>query len=447
MAQKPSIPKGTRDFSPEEMMRRTHIFDTIKGVFRLFGYAPLETPSMENLSTLLGKYGDEGDKLLFKILNSGDYGAKLSDEELRQASKVCEKGLRYDLTVPFARYVVQHQNEIVFPFKRYQIQPVWRADRPQKGRYREFYQCDVDVIGSKSLLSEVELVDIVARVFSKLGISVTLKMNNRKILYGIAESIGHADKMMDITVAIDKLDKIGLDNVKNELRERGIDDEAINKLQPILELSGTNDEKLETLSNVIGGSETGVLGIEEMRTIFAGVAKAGIALTPELDLSLARGLNYYTGAIFEVKANDYQIGSISGGGRYDDLTGIFGMPGMSGVGISFGADRIYDVMLGLNLFPEELACSTKVFFVNLGKAEEEAAMPIISQLRDNGIATEIYPESAKMKKQMEYANRRGIPYVVIIGSNELERGVATVKNMRSGEQMEVSLNDIASVLQ
>ena len=447
MAQKPSIPKGTRDFSPEEMMRRTHIFDTIKGVFRLFGYAPLETPSMENLSTLLGKYGDEGDKLLFKILNSGDYGAKLSDEELRQASKICEKGLRYDLTVPFARYVVQHQNEIVFPFKRYQIQPVWRADRPQKGRYREFYQCDVDVIGSKSLLSEVELVDIVARVFSKLGISVTLKMNNRKILYGIAESIGHADKMMDITVAIDKLDKIGLDNVKNELRERGIDDEAINKLQPILELSGTNDEKLETLSNVIGGSETGVLGIEEMRTIFAGVAKAGIALTPELDLSLARGLNYYTGAIFEVKANDYQIGSISGGGRYDDLTGIFGMPGMSGVGISFGADRIYDVMLGLNLFPEELACSTKVFFVNLGKAEEEAAMPIISQLRDNGIATEIYPESAKMKKQMEYANRRGIPYVVIIGSNELERGVATVKNMRSGEQMEVSLNDIASALQ
>ena len=447
MAQKPSIPKGTRDFSPEEMMRRTHIFDTIKGVFRLFGYAPLETPSMENLSTLLGKYGDEGDKLLFKILNSGDYGAKLSDEELRQASKICEKGLRYDLTVPFARYVVQHQNEIVFPFKRYQIQPVWRADRPQKGRYREFYQCDVDVIGSKSLLSEVELVDIVARVFSKLGISVTLKMNNRKILYGIAESIGHADKMMDITVAIDKLDKIGLDNVKNELRERGIDDEAINKLQPILELSGTNDEKLEILSNVMGGSETGVLGIEEMRTIFAGVTRAGIAITPELDLSLARGLNYYTGAIFEVKANDYQIGSISGGGRYDDLTGIFGMPGMSGVGISFGADRIYDVMLGLNLFPEELACSTKVFFVNLGKAEEEAAMPIISQLRDNGIATEIYPESAKMKKQMEYANRRGIPYVVIIGSNELERGVATVKNMRSGEQMEVSLNDIASVLQ
>ena len=446
MAQKPSIPKGTRDFSPEEMMRRTYIFDTIKSVFRLFGYAPLETPSMENLSTLLGKYGDEGDKLLFKILNSGDYGAKLSEEELRQASKISEKGLRYDLTVPFARYVVQHQNEIVFPFKRYQIQPVWRADRPQKGRYREFYQCDVDVIGSKSLLSEVELVDIVARVFSKLGISVTLKMNNRKILFGIAESIGHADKMIDITVAIDKLDKIGLDNVKNELRERGIDDEAIAKLQPILELSGTNAEKLTKLESVIGASETGMLGIEEMRTIFDGVEKLGINLTPELDLSLARGLNYYTGAIFEVKANDFQIGSISGGGRYEDLTGIFGMPGMSGVGISFGADRIYDVMLGLNLFPEELACSTKVLFINLGKAEEEASMRLISKLRDNDIAAEIYPESAKMKKQMEYANRRGIPCVVIIGSEELQRGVATLKDMRTGEQREVSFEELASAL-
>ena len=443
---KPTIPKGTRDFSPEEMMRRTYIFDTIKSVFRLFGYAPLETPSMENLSTLLGKYGDEGDKLLFKILNSGDYGAKLSEEELRQASKISEKGLRYDLTVPFARYVVQHQNEIVFPFKRYQIQPVWRADRPQKGRYREFYQCDVDVIGSKSLLSEVELVDIVSRVFSKLGISVTLKMNNRKILFGIAESIGHADKMIDITVAIDKLDKIGLDNVKNELRERGIDDEAIAKLQPILELNGTNAEKLTKLEGVIGASETGMLGIEEMRTIFDNVEKLGINLTPELDLSLARGLNYYTGAIFEVKANDFQIGSISGGGRYDDLTGIFGMPGMSGVGISFGADRIYDVMLGLNLFPEELACSTKVLFINLGKAEEEASMRIISKMRDNDIAAEIYPESAKMKKQMEYANRRGIPYVVIIGSEELQRGVATLKDMRSGEQREVSFEELASAL-
>ena len=447
MAQKPSIPKGTRDFSPEEMMRRTYIFDTIKSVFRLFGYAPLETPSMENLSTLLGKYGEEGDKLLFKILNSGDYGAKLSDEELRQASKMCEKGLRYDLTVPFARYGVQHQNEIVFPFKRYQIQPVWRADRPQKGRYREFYQCDVDVIGSKSLLSEVELVDIVARVFSKLGISVTLKMNNRKILFGIAESIGQADKMIDITVAIDKLDKIGLDNVKNELRERGIDDEAIAKLQPILELSGTNEEKLVKLSEVIGSSETGMVGIEEMRTIFGNVEKLGIALTPELDLSLARGLNYYTGAIFEVKANDFQIGSISGGGRYDDLTGIFGMSGMSGVGISFGADRIYDVMLGLNLFPEELACSTKVLFVNLGAAEEEASMRLLSELRNNEISAEIYPESSKMKKQMEYANRRSIPYVVIIGSNELAQGIATVKNMRTGEQSEVAFSELVSALQ
>ena len=444
MAQKPSIPKGTRDFSPEEMMRRTYIFDTIKSVFRLFGYAPLETPSMENLSTLLGKYGDEGDKLLFKILNSGDYGAKLSEEELRQASKISEKGLRYDLTVPFARYVVQHQNDIVFPFKRYQIQPVWRADRPQKGRYREFYQCDVDVIGSKSLLSEVELVDIVSRVFSKLGISVTLKMNNRKILFGIAESIGHADKMIDITVAIDKLDKIGLDNVKNELRERGIDNEAIAKLQPILELSGTNTEKLTQLEGVIGSSETGMLGIEEMRTIFSNIKALGINLTPELDLSLARGLNYYTGAIFEVKANDFQIGSISGGGRYDDLTGIFGMPGMSGVGISFGADRIYDVMLGLNLFPEELACSTKVFFVNLGESEQLASMRLIAELRNNGVAAEIYPESAKMKKQMEYANRRGIPYVVIIGSNELERKVATIKDMRSGEQREVSFEELVA---
>ena len=446
MAQKPSIPKGTRDFSPEEMMRRTYIFDTIKSVFRLFGYAPLETPSMENLSTLLGKYGDEGDKLLFKILNSGDYGAKLTEEELRQASKISEKGLRYDLTVPFARYVVQHQNELVFPFKRYQIQPVWRADRPQKGRYREFYQCDVDVIGSKSLLSEVELVDIVARVFRKLGISVTLKMNNRKILFGIAESIGHADKMIDITVAIDKLDKIGLDNVKAELRERGIDDEAIDKLQPILELSGTNEEKLTKLSEVIGTSETGMLGIEEMRTIFSNVEKLGIGITPELDLSLARGLNYYTGAIFEVKANDFQIGSISGGGRYDDLTGIFGMPGMSGVGISFGADRIYDVMLGLNLFPEDLACSTKVLFVNLGTAEEEASMRIISKLRDKGVAAEIYPEAAKMKKQMEYANRRGIPHVVIIGSEELAEGIATIKDMRSGEQSRRSFDEVVEVL-
>ena len=389
MAQKPSIPKGTRDFSPAEMMRRTYIFATIKSVFRTYGFAPLETPSMENLSTLLGKYGDEGDKLLFKILNSGDYAAGLNDEQVRTASKICEKGLRYDLTVPFARYVVQHQNEISFPFKRYQVQPVWRADRPQKGRYREFYQCDVDVIGSRSLLNEVELIEIVERVFGKLKINVTLKMNNRKILYGIAEAIGHADKMMDITVAIDKLEKIGLDNVKAELAERGLEQEAIDKLQPILELSGTNAEKLAKLREVIGVSETGVKGIEEMSEIFGYVERLGLQLPIELDLSLARGLNYYTGAIFEVKAMDFAIGSICGGGRYDDLTGIFGLPNTSGVGISFGADRIYDVMVGLDLFPEEVNFTTKVMFVNLGGEEQMAALGLIRALRDKGIAAEI----------------------------------------------------------
>ena len=446
MAQKPSIPKGTRDFSPAEMMRRTYIFDTIKSVFRTYGFAPLETPAMENLSTLLGKYGDEGDKLLFKILNSGDYAANLTDEQVRQASRICEKGLRYDLTVPFARYVVQHQGEIAFPFKRYQVQPVWRADRPQKGRYREFYQCDVDVIGSRSLLNEVELISIVERVFAKLNINVTLKMNNRKILYGIAESIGHADKMMDITVAIDKLEKIGLDNVKAELAERGLEQEAINKLQPILELAGSNDEKLSKLREVIGCSDTGVKGIDEMAEIFGYVEQLGISLPIELDLSLARGLNYYTGAIFEVKAMDYAIGSICGGGRYDDLTGIFGLPNTSGVGISFGADRIYDVMVGLNLFPEEVNFTTKVLFVNLGAEEQLASMRIIRTLRDNGVAAEIYPESAKMKKQMEYANRRMIPYVVIIGSNELQERKATIKNMLSGEQVSVSFNKVYSVL-
>ncbi len=446
MAQKPSIPKGTRDFSPAEMMRRTYIFDTIKSVFRTYGFAPLETPAMENLSTLLGKYGDEGDKLLFKILNSGDYAANLTDEQVRQASRICEKGLRYDLTVPFARYVVQHQGEIAFPFKRYQVQPVWRADRPQKGRYREFYQCDVDVIGSRSLLNEVELISIVERVFAKLNINVTLKMNNRKILYGIAESIGHADKMMDITVAIDKLEKIGLDNVKAELAERGLEQEAIDKLQPILELAGSNDEKLSKLREVIGCSDTGVKGIDEMAEIFGYVEQLGISLPIELDLSLARGLNYYTGAIFEVKAMDYAIGSICGGGRYDDLTGIFGLPNTSGVGISFGADRIYDVMVGLNLFPEEVNFTTKVLFVNLGAEEQLASMRIIRTLRDNGVAAEIYPESAKMKKQMEYANRRMIPYVVIIGSNELQERKATIKNMLSGEQVSVSFNKVYSVL-
>ena len=446
MAQKPSIPKGTRDFSPAEMMRRTYIFDTIKSVFRTYGFAPLETPAMENLSTLLGKYGDEGDKLLFKILNSGDYAANLNDEQVRQASQICEKGLRYDLTVPFARYVVQHQNEISFPFKRYQVQPVWRADRPQKGRYREFYQCDVDVIGSRSLLNEVELISIVERVFAKLNINVTLKMNNRKILYGIAESIGHADKMMDITVAIDKLEKIGLDNVKAELAERGLEQKAIDKLQPILELAGSNAEKLSKLREVIGGSETGVKGIDEMAEIFGYVEQLGISLPIELDLSLARGLNYYTGAIFEVKAMDYAIGSICGGGRYDDLTGIFGLPNTSGVGISFGADRIYDVMVGLNLFPEEVNFTTKVLFVNLGEAEQLASMQIIRTLRDNGIAAEIYPESAKMKKQMEYANRRMIPYVVIIGSNELQERKATIKNMQTGEQTSVAFDEVCTTL-
>ncbi len=446
MAQKPSIPKGTRDFSPVEMMRRNHIFDTIRGVFRTYGYAPLETPSMENLSTLLGKYGDEGDKLLFKILNSGDYAANLSDEDVRKASKICEKGLRYDLTVPFARYVVQHQGELTFPFKRYQIQPVWRADRPQKGRYREFYQCDVDVIGTRSLVCEAELVEIVAEVFRRLGIRVVLKMNNRKVLYGIAETIGHADKMMDITVAIDKLDKIGLDNVKAELMERGLSAEAVAQLQPILELSGDNTQKIAQLREILAGSDTGLKGVDELETVFGYVADAGVDITVELDLSLARGLNYYTGAIFEVKALDFAIGSISGGGRYDDLTGIFGMPNMSGVGISFGADRIYDVMTGLDLFPEEVNFSTRVIFVNLGRDEERAVLPLLRKVRAAGIAAEIYPEAGKMKKQMEYANRRGIPYVVIVGSQEIERGVATVKDMRSGEQREVAFADIAEAL-
>lgn len=444
--QKPSIPKGTRDFSPVEMMRRNYIFDTIRSVFRTYGFAPLETPAMENLSTLLGKYGDEGDKLLFKILNSGDYAAGLSDDEVRQASRICEKGLRYDLTVPFARYVVQHQSELTFPFKRYQIQPVWRADRPQKGRYREFYQCDVDVIGTRSLLCEVELVEIVDEVFRRLGIRVALKMNNRKILYGIAETIGHADKMMDITVAIDKLDKIGLENVKAELRERGLDDEAVGRLQPILEMSGDNAQKIELLREILAGSETGLKGVDEIETVFTHVDRLGLGLPVELDLSLARGLNYYTGAIFEVKALDYAIGSISGGGRYDDLTGIFGMPNLSGVGISFGADRIYDVMTGLGLFPEEVNFSTRVFLTNLGEEEQTAALGLLRQLRQAGIAAEIYPEPGKMKKQMEYANRRSIPYVVIIGSQELEAGVVTLKEMRSGEQRQVPMAEVAGVL-
>ena len=388
MAQKPSIPKGTRDFGPDEMIKRTYIFDTIKSVFRTYGFLPLETPAMENLSTLLGKYGDEGDKLLFKILNSGDFLSGVAPETLQDADanrnalsvKMCEKGLRYDLTVPFARYVVQHQNEISFPFRRYQIQPVWRADRPQKGRYREFFQCDVDIIGSRSLLNEVELIEIVAAVFKKLGIRIALKMNNRKILYGIAETIGHADKMTDITVAIDKLEKIGIEAVNEELLSKGISEQAVAALQPILSLSGTNREKLRQLRAVIGGSETGIAGIDEMETIFGYVEALGTELDIELDLSLARGLNYYTGAIFEVKAKDFAIGSICGGGRYDDLTGIFGMPGMSGVGISFGADRIYDVMCGLCLYPEEAGVTTRVLFLNFGETEQPAALRAMKQL-------------------------------------------------------------------
>ena len=456
--QKPSIPKGTRDFSPLEMMRRTYMFDTIKKVFRAYGYAPLETPAMENLATLTGKYGEEGDKLLFKILDSGDFTRGFTPDDVKAiangietsgistntlAAHICEKGLRYDLTVPLARYVVQHQGELTFPFRRYQVQPVWRADRPQKGRYREFYQCDVDVIGTRSLLCEFELAKIVEHVFGDLGINVTLKLNNRKILYGIAETIGHADKMMDITIAIDKLDKIGIENVEAELEAKGISREAINRLRPILELSGSNAEKLAKLKEIIAGSETGLLGISEMEEILGYIEAVGTQLDIELDLSLARGLNYYTGAIFEVKAKDHAIGSICGGGRYDDLTGIFGMPGMSGVGISFGADRIYDVMLALNLFPEEAGITTKVLFINFGKTEERTALPLLQQLRDAGISSEIYPEAAKMKKQMEYANRRGIPYVVIIGETELASQTATVKDMHSGEQTAVPFAELA----
>ena len=455
MAQKPSIPKGTRDFGPDEMIKRTYIFDTIKSVFRTYGFLPLETPAMENLSTLLGKYGDEDDKLLFKILNSGDFLSGVAPETLQDADanrnalsvKMCEKGLRYDLTVPFARYVVQHQNEISFPFRRYQIQPVWRADRPQKGRYREFFQCDVDIIGSRSLLNEVELIEIVAAVFKKLGIRIALKMNNRKILYGIAETIGHADKMTDITVAIDKLEKIGIEAVNEELLSKGISEQAVAALQPILSLNGTNREKLRQLRAVIGGSETGIAGIDEMETIFGYVEALGTELDIELDLSLARGLNYYTGAIFEVKAKDFAIGSICGGGRYDDLTGIFGMPGMSGVGISFGADRIYDVMCGLCLYPEEAGVTTRVLFLNFGETEQPAALRAMKQLRAAGIPCEMYPDAAKMKKQMEYANRRAIPLVVIIGSDELAAGNATVKNMATGEQQAVPLAELAARLQ
>ena len=453
MAQKPSIPKGTRDFSPVEMAKRNYIFNTIREVFHLFGYQQIETPSMENLSTLMGKYGDEGDKLLFKIQNSGDYFSDLTDEELlsrnaaKLASKFCEKGLRYDLTVPFARYVVMHRDEISFPFKRYQIQPVWRADRPQKGRYREFYQCDADVVGSNSLLNEVELVQMIDRVYGKFGIRVSIKINNRKILTGIAEIIGEADKIVDITVAIDKLDKIGLDNVNAELAQKDIPQEAIEKLQPIIMLSGTNEEKLETLKTVLAASETGLKGVEESEFILKTVASLGVKSEVELDLTLARGLNYYTGAIFEVKALDVQIGSISGGGRYDNLTGVFGMSGMSGVGISFGADRIYDVLNQLDLYPKEAVNATQLLFVNFGDKEAAYCLPVLSAARDAGIRAEIYPDSAKMKKQMSYANEKNIPFVAIVGENEMNEGKLTLKNMTTGEQALVTPEELLAIIQ
>ena len=452
MATKPGIPKGTRDFSPVEMAKRNYIFNTIREVFYLYGFQQIETPSMENLSTLMGKYGEEGDKLLFKIQNSGDYFSGLTDEELlsrnaaKLASKFCEKGLRYDLTVPFARYVVMHRDEISFPFKRFQIQPVWRADRPQKGRYREFYQCDADVVGSNSLLNEVELVQMIDAVFSKFGIRVSIKINNRKILTGIAEIIGEADKIVDITVAIDKLDKIVLENVNAELASKGIPQEAIDKLQPIILLSGSNEEKLETLKSVLAASETGLKGVEESEFILKTISTLGIKSEVELDLTLARGLNYYTGAIFEVKALDVQIGSISGGGRYDNLTGVFGMDGMSGVGISFGADRIYDVLNQLDLYPEDASFGTQLLFVNFGEAEAAYVLPVLAKVRAAGIRAEIYPDSAKMKKQMSYANAKMIPFVAIVGENEMNEGKITLKNMATGEQSLYTPEELVAAL-
>lgn len=453
MAQKPSIPKGTRDFGPLEMAKRNYIFDTIKSVYALYGFQQIETPAMETLQTLMGKYGEEGDKLLFKILNSGDFLSKVSEEELQErnplrlAARLCEKGLRYDLTVPFARYVVMHRDELQLPFKRYQIQPVWRADRPQKGRYREFYQCDADVVGSDSLINEVELMQIVDTVFTRFGVHVCIKINNRKILSGIAETIGEADKIVDITVAIDKLDKIGLDNVNEELRNDGISEEAIAKLQPIISLSGTNDEKLNVIAEVLKDSEIGLKGVEETRFILDTLKSCGLNNEIELDLTLARGLNYYTGAIFEVKALDVQIGSITGGGRYDNLTGIFGMPGLSGVGISFGADRIYDVLNSLDLYPKDAVNATQLLFINFGDKETAYCMPAVAKARVAGIRTEMYPDSAKMKKQMSYANAKHIPFVALAGENEMNEGKFTLKNMETGEQKLVSAEElIAEVL-
>lgn len=449
--QKPSIPKGTRDFSPEEMAKRNYIFNTIREVYHLYGFQQIETPAMENLSTLMGKYGEEGDKLLFKILNSGDCFSGISCEELMEknpvkfAAKACEKGLRYDLTVPFARFVVQHRNEISFPFKRYQIQPVWRADRPQKGRYREFYQCDGDVVGSDSLINEVELIQIMDEVFHRFGIRVCIKMNNRKILSGIAEILGAADKIVDITVAIDKLDKIGLEKVNDELREKGLSEDAINKLQPVIMLSGTNREKIASLKNVLAASETGLKGIAEMEFILDRIEKLALRAELELDLTLARGLNYYTGAIFEVKALDVQIGSITGGGRYDNLTGVFGMEGVSGVGISFGADRIFDVLNQLDLYPKDALQTTQLLFVNFGEKEEAYLLPLVAQVRAAGIRTELYPESAKMKKQMGYADTKKIPYVAIVGETEMAEGKINVKNMITGEQQLLTVDELIAL--
>ncbi|MBQ7672095.1 MAG: histidine--tRNA ligase [Paludibacteraceae bacterium] len=449
---KPSIPKGTRDFGPLQMARRNYIFDTIRSVFRLFGFHQIETPALENLSTLMGKYGEEGDKLLFKVLNSGDWRSALDAEQLQNGTigaltgKISEKGLRYDLTVPFARFVTQYRNDISFPFKRYQIQPVWRADRPQKGRYREFYQCDVDVVGTDSLVSELELIQIVEEVYRRLGVNVCLKLNNRKILSGIAEVLGAADKIVDITVAIDKLDKIGLEKVNEELAERGLTAEQIAKLQPILNMSGSTCDKLTTLRQVLASSETGLKGIEETETIFSLCEAAGVKLNIELDLTLARGLNYYTGAIFEVKALDVQMGSITGGGRYDNLTGIFGMPGVSGVGISFGADRIYDVLTELNLFPEEALEQTQVLFATFGQEELKYALTWARELRAKGVRTEVFPEPTKMKKQMGYADNNHIPYVAIVGGDEMAQQKVMLKNMTTGEQALVSREELLAVL-
>ena len=452
MANKPSIPKGTRDFGPEEMAKRNYIFDTIRQVYALYGFQQIETPAMETLHTLMGKYGEEGDKLLFKILNSGDYLKSVSDDELterntlKMQTKLCEKGLRYDLTVPFARYVVMHREELQLPFKRYQIQPVWRADRPQKGRYREFYQCDADVVGSDSLLNEVELMQIVDTVFSKFGVRVQIKINNRKILTGIAEVIGEKDKIVDITVAIDKLDKIGLDNVNAELRENNISEEAIEKLQPVIKLEGTNEEKLAIIAELLKDSETGLKGVEETRFILDMLKTSGLKNEIQLDFTLARGLNYYTGAIFEVKALDVQIGSITGGGRYDNLTGIFGMPGLSGVGISFGADRIYDVLNALDLYPKESVQGTQLLFINFGEKETAYCMPIIAAARQAGIRAEMYPDNAKMKKQMSYANAKSIGFVALAGESEIEADKITLKDMATGNQQLVTAEEMISLI-